>query len=225
MKISDWFFTLFPFLFPRKKRQIKSELEGIFQQRWIIVKNRLRFEEILQPKFRVSEASGAYHSKGIIVISYSEMFKSKEEPLTTIDHEIAHSIQYFRNPTIRKGYRIDILGATCWFLTGKLMTGTLNSNLAKRAFREGFATYVAYLTSGKVNTKVERTMKIIHSGKRWKMLLKTNVLPYVLGYLAYSAIAQVKSEERAIQLGLSADFSEWVSEGRVAYTKLGERTN
>jgi len=58
---------------------------------------------------------------------------------------------------------------------------------------------------------VEKGKIMVQNGKRLKMLLKdADSLPYVLGYIAYSAIEKTSSEKEALQLGLSAKVSEWV---------------
>jgi hypothetical protein len=216
MKVPNWLFDLFPWLFPKKKKMVKAELEKILQERWIVVTKRLHVEDMLLPKLELIQLHVAFYHDGKVTLSYSKIFKGNEEITRTIDHEITHHIQDSKNPHARKTYRIDVFSDLIWVLTGKLRFG-----LAQRAFQEGFATYVAHLTSRKLAERVENGIIMIQNGKRLKTLFKdTEVLPYVLGYLGYSAIAKTKSEKQAIQLGLSANSSEWISESEAALAKV-----
>lgn len=126
--------------------------------------------------------------------------------ILTVDHEITHHIQHSVNSHIKMTYSFEFLSFFYWGLTGKLKYG-----LANRSFQEGFATYVAYLTSGKLPKRIEKGITIARKRKRLKMLFQdAEAMPYVLGYLGYSAIAEKTSEEDILQVGLSATVNDWV---------------
>jgi hypothetical protein len=60
---------------------------------------------------------------------------------------------------------------------------------------------------------------MVQEQRRLKMLLKDpEVLPYVLGYLGFLAIAETTSKQHAIQLGLSSNISSWNSEREKSIT-------
>lgn len=217
--ISKWLVHWIPDFFPKKKKAIIFTLEDIFQKCWTEVINILQLEKLTKPKLKVefSPSHDAYHRRGVIVINSSLIDESDEQRHQTIDHEIAHYIQYSQNPNVQKTYSTDISSWFSWLLKGRE-----NNALTKTAFREGFAEYVGSMTTGKLPRKTKDALKYIESVKRSKLFLQTKILPYALGYMAYFAIAQTKSEEYAIHLGLSADFSKWLSESRRALTKLGK---
>ncbi len=84
--------------------------------------------------------------------------------------------------------------------------------LRVRSFEEGFAVYVAYLTNGKLTEKTKNRVIIVQKGNRWTSLIRIRLdLPYALGYLGYSNIAKMKSEEESLKLGLSVDPKNWVA--------------
>jgi len=217
MKTPDWIFRSLPFLFPKKKKETKVELERFIQERWKVVTKRLRVEGVSEPRLKFwLPGSRPFYRNGAVYLSYSIILKSTENQITTLDHEITHHIQHSRNSHIRMTYSVEFLSFFYWCLTGKLRFG-----LANRSFQEGFATYVAYLTSGKLPKKVENGKTIVQNGKRLKMLFKdAGALPYVLGGLAYAAIAETKPEDEVLQLGLSANVRGWVLSAEAALSKL-----
>jgi len=208
-----WLVHWFPFFFPKRAEAIRLELKNVFQKRWIEVLNKLCLEELPPPQLKVVPQLETSHQKGVITISLSSICKRNVQLCRTIDHEMAHYIQYVRNSTLKevKLPLIPIPSGLYWIVKRKM-----NKALAEKAFREGFATYVASITSGALNPKVEKAIKTIQSGKKWKILLQTESISYALGYLTYCAIAKIQSEKQAIHLGLSEDSSKWVSEGRAA---------
>lgn len=136
----------------------------------------------------------------------------------TIDHEFAHYIQYVKNSELKEGKPfLNLLPGYLYWIIG----GRMNMALTEKAFIEGFATYVTSLTRGIVKPPVEKAIRTIQSGKRWRMLLRTESLSYALGYLTYSAIAKAKSEKYAISIGLFQSPSKWVSEGEKSKTNMG----
>lgn len=234
MKFPTWLVHWFPRLSSKKAETIRLELEHIFQRRWVLVLNKLRLGELPLPQLQVvfSSRHMAFHKEGVITISSSLISESKEQCCRTIDHEIAHYIQYFMNSRMKEAetpknivrYLSELLSAFFgdWSNIYWIIKGRMSEALTEKAFREGFATYVASITSGTLNPAEEKAIKTIQNGKRRKMLLQTRMLPYALGYRTYYAIAKIQSEKQAIQLGLSEHFSKWVSEGGVAFIKLGK---
>jgi hypothetical protein len=214
MKISNWLFSQFPFLFPNRKKAAKARFEGIMQERWRIVTKRLNAQEIVLPKLALVIPEGASYHKGIVEVSYSESFEVDEEIIRKIDHELSHHIQRSKNSTLKKYCLFYNCSVLYWFLTGKIRHG-----LAQKAFEEGFAAYVAYLTSGKLSVTTEKVVNRIKNGERWNLLFSYSTLPYALGYLLYTAVTSAKSEEKAIELGLSASFLDWLSESESIFKK------
>jgi hypothetical protein len=202
-------FGLFPFLFPKRKRTLKQELEHTIEKRLTLLEGKLGIKRINRPKvgFWIPYSSTMYLG-GSILISYPRMLDKSEKLVTTLDHEISHHIQKTINPNARKTYSLEFFSWFYWGFNGKVRWG-----LSERVFQEGFATYMAYLTSGRISKRLEQGQKLFESGKRRRVLLKDpDLLPYLLGFRSFSAIAKIKSEEVAIQSGLSLKASEWIKE-------------
>lgn len=172
--------------------------------------SKLGLKELQAPQLKVDfHSSGSKYlpEKGIIVIDSTSIYRDARELVRIIDHEIAHHIQHIKNPWIRKPlplWKLE-LGVLRWVITGKM-----SKALVFEAFREGFAVYVAFITSGVLNQKLQKEIDDIRKRKMWKIALKiifsllsyTEVIPYALGYIFYQRIAKVKSEKEAISLGL-----------------------
>lgn len=206
MNAPNWIFGLFPFFFPKKKKETKAELERILRERFEVVAGRLHVEGVSKPRLKFWPGSKPFYLNGSVYLNYSITFKSAEKQFETIDHEITHHIQHSVNSHIKMTYSFEFLSFFYWGLTGKLKYG-----LANRSFQEGFATYVAYLTSGKLPKRIENGKTIVQKRKRLKMLFQdAEAMPYILGYLAYSTIAEKISEEGVLQFGLSATVNDWV---------------
>lgn len=202
MNAPNWIFGLFPFFFPKRKKEIKAELERILRDRFEVVARRLHVEGVSKPRLKFLPGSKPFYLNGSVYLNYSI---GAEKQFETIDHEITHHIQHSVNSHIKGAYSFEFFSFFYWGLTGKLKYG-----LANRSFQEGFATYVAYLTSGKLPKPVENGKTIVQKRKRLKMLFHAEAMPYVLGYLAYSTIAEKTSEEGVLQVGLSATVNDWV---------------
>jgi hypothetical protein len=209
MQIIGLMFGLFPFLFPKKKRALKKELEQIIETRLTFIENKFDIESISKPEVRFWRPySSAMYIGGSIFFSYPKMLDRSEELLLTIDHEIGHHIQKTKNPNTKKTYSLECFSWFYWILNGKIRAGLL-----ERAFQEGFASYLAYLTIGKIPKRLERAQALIESGKRKTVFLKDpDILPYILGFRSYLAIGKSKSDEATIQSGLSLKASEWIKE-------------
>jgi hypothetical protein len=207
MNPTNKIFSLFPFLFPKRKKEIRAKLERALRERCEVVGRRLQVGSISKPRLKFwLSGSNPFYLNGSIFLSYSMIFKSPEKQLETLDHEVTHHIQHSVNPHIKMSYSFEFLSFFYWVLTGKLRYGLANSS-----FQEGFATYVAYLTNGKLPKRVESGIIIVQERKRLKMLLtNADVIPYVLGYLAYAALAQTLPEADVLQAGVSATVTEWV---------------
>lgn len=202
-------FAMFPFLFPKRKRTLKQELEQTIEKRLTLIEDKLGIKSICRPKvgFWIPYSDTMY-LRGLILISYPKMFDKSEKLLMTLDHEISHHIQKTINPNARKTYSLEFFSWLYWGFNGKIRWG-----LSERVFQEGFATYMAYLTSGQISKRLEQGQKVFESGKRRMVLLTDpDLLPYLLGFRSFSAIAKIKSEEEAIQSGLSLKASEWIKE-------------
>jgi hypothetical protein len=209
MRTTNLIFGLFSFLFPKRKRALKQELELTIEKRLTLLEGKLGIKSISRPKviFWMPYSSTMYLGDSILV-SYPRMLDRSGNLVITIDHEISHYIQKTINSNARKTYSLEFFSWLYWSFTGKIRWG-----LSERVFQEGFATYIAYLTSGRISKRLERGQRLFESGKRRMMLLKDpDILPYVLGFHSYSVIARIKSEGAAIQFGLSMNASEWVKE-------------
>jgi len=209
MQITSLLFGLFPFLFPKRKRALRRELEQTIEKRLTLLEGKISIKRINRPKVRfwVPYSNPMYLGDSIL-ISYPRMLDKSGKLVTTLDHEISHHIQKTINPNARKTYSVEFLSWFYWGFTGKIRWG-----LSERVFQEGFATYMAYLTSGRISKRLERGQELFELGKRRTLLLKDpDILPYVLGFRSYSAIAKIKSEEVAIHLGLLLKAAEWVKE-------------
>jgi len=157
---------------------------------------------------------GGSHQKGAIKVGSSLLYsdnsiQAHQKLCTTVDHEIAHYVQYVKNTKLRKVRTSLIPGLFCW-----IMKGVIRGRLAQQAFREGFATYVASKTSGSLNPKVEKVLKNLKGRKKWRMLFEARRLPYALGYQNFCAIEGATSAQHAVLMGLSETPSVWVSEAR-----------
>ena len=218
MKVPIWLFDLFPFLFPKTKRVVRIEIQNILEKRWKIVSKKIFGENMPLPKLSVSESLEYFHQTGLVNISYSSVTMEESELIETIDHELAHYAQFIKNSKAYKSSFFEIFGGLYWFLKGKM-----NTSLAQKAFREGFATYIAFLTSGEMCI-TQKEIDVIQKRKLLRAVFVDNrKLPYILGYLAYSALAKNQSEKHAILCGLTSDSSDWLSKSRIAITKLGEK--
>ena len=208
MRVEDWLFGIFPFLFPNRNKRLREELKQALRERLAIVRKKLNVEEIAEPKLRFwLPYSSTFHLKGSIYLSYPKNLMTTDKLRTTFDHEISHYIQHSINQNLKDTYTPEIISWIYWFLTGKLTWG-----LADRAFQEGFATYTSYLTSGNVPKRLQNAKSIWQEGKRITLLRDADVIPYVLGFMNYCAIANSKSEDLALAIGLYAKACEWVRE-------------
>lgn len=207
MTTSNWLFKHLPILFPRKKKAIRSKLEQLLQERFIIVTNRLQVEGVPKPRLKLTHSEVSSYRNNTIYFSYSKVFESDEKQAIILDHELAHHIQHSKNHYIKNFYPLEPFSFFYWSWTGKMRWG-----LRVRSFEEGFAVYVAYLTNGKLTEKTKNRVIIVQKGNRWTSLIRIRLdLPYALGYLGYSNIAKMKSEEESLKLGLSVDPKNWVA--------------
>jgi hypothetical protein len=221
MKVPIWLFKSFPFLFPRTRKAATTEIEKAFKERWNIVTDKLHVEGVSRPSLKISKSSKSSYKEGIIVIAYSAYLKGRNQLCHSIDHEIAHHVQHCKNQTVTVRNRVWQIDRDIfyWVLKDKM-----HPFLTKRAFSEGFAMYVDFLINGKFDPKFEAVIKSVLERKA-KILFSAKLsycVPYVLGFLAYSAIAELESEEQAIQSGLLLDPQEWLSKSKNAISKLGK---
>ena len=219
-KLIDKLVHLFEFLFPKKRKEIESNLEEVFQNRWKIVTNTLGISMEI-PKYHVefNPDKHAYYSRNEKQITLTSQYvnETKEMLNETIDHEITHHIQYRTNPhLLPKKFSFDDLipDDIYWLVKGKL-----KDTLLMKAFKEGFATFIAYRTSGILNPFIAKAIPTLKKGQRWKLFL-SKVLPYALGYLTFQAISETCSEKSSIEIGLYKSPAVWVSTGREAFFKL-----
>lgn len=81
----------YPRIFPKRAELIESKINDIFKDRWNIVVNRLKQNDLNIPEFKIDySGTTAYHSKGLLVFP-SKLLK-KESMYSTFDHEITHYI-------------------------------------------------------------------------------------------------------------------------------------
>jgi hypothetical protein len=205
----NFIFGVFPFFFPKRKKKLRQELEQAIEKRLLVVKEKLHVKEVKKPNLRFwLPYSSPLYIGGSIVLSYPKMLENVNKLTTIIDHEISHHIQHSINPNIKGPYKLEFLSWLYWGLTGKVRW-----SLCDRAFQEGFATYVAYLTTGKIAKRLETGIELIQIKRRKKLLvMDSDVLPYALGFLSYSLVTMAKSEEISIQMGLSMKPKEWICE-------------
>lgn len=201
-----------PLFAPRKAREIRRVLITTLETRFSIIQSELKIDQLPLPKVRINfPMHGSYHMKGRIELSSNIIKKDFQR---TIDHEISHYIQYTVNENLNKikfmntfKEMINPLPAIRWILfwdTKGLLT--------KQAFREGFATYVEALVNRTPNDNVRRAMNDIKKRKkRLKLIRKSGILPYAIGYLRFLEIETQFSKEIAIQIGLSGSYDQWRS--------------
>jgi hypothetical protein len=170
---------------------------------------------ISEPKLRFwLPYSSPFYLNGSIFLSYPKFLVDSDKLITVFDHEISHHIQHSVNRNVKQTYPPELISWVYWFLTGKIRWG-----LADRAFQEGFAVYVAYVTTGVVSKRILEGKIALERGKRKILLKDPDVVPYLLGFLAYSALASSVSESMAIKLGLSSKTSDWVK--KLEFCKFG----
>lgn len=108
MDTSDWLYRNFPFLFPKKVQNEKSKLEKMLQQRFKVVTDKLKVQNILTPKLKLSFRNSQY-SNNTVYFNYSKIFATQEHQTLVFDHELAHHIQHCINKNIKKYYPPEIL--------------------------------------------------------------------------------------------------------------------
>jgi hypothetical protein len=90
----------FPFLFPKRRREVKAELEKVLQERWKVVAQKLMVEGVSKPQIRFwLPGSMPFYLNGKVFLSYSIIFKNPPNATTTflIQRRIYHSLNSFFN--------------------------------------------------------------------------------------------------------------------------------
>jgi len=218
-KIVSMLFVICPSCFPKKKKKIEAKFNELFQQRWSVILEKLNLIDIITPKTEVDFASGTrgYYLKKTIFFNSYILDGDQEQLVRTVDHEIAHYIQNAKNSFLKKRCPFILIpSGLFWFITHKM-----DRQLTRRAFEEGFASFVAKITSGIMHPDVEKAIKEIQLRKRWS-IMSSSALSYSLGFLIFSTIAESKSVDYAISVGLSDDYSQWLEEGKTALSELNE---
>jgi hypothetical protein len=179
-------------------REVKLTLEKMLDERFVIVTEILQVQTIKKPKINFTFATFCYYSKNTIYFTYKKIFEPISIQIIVIDHELAHHIQQSINKNIPKYFILEYLSFFYWSLTSNLWW-----ILRQRAFQEGFAVYVAFLTNRQLNKKTEQFLELLHTKNRFRILFtNARLIPYGLGYLAYTDLATKKSQIEAIKLGL-----------------------
>lgn len=222
-RITDTLVHYLPFLFQKRKKSIRRKLEKDLQKRWKIVIDTLGVSiktphQLEIPFEAVREASYSRETKAISLTSYFAL-QTEGERFRTIDHEIAHYVQYELNPYLRRKPSSSLIPNDLYWLIKR----KLNKPLTEKAFTEGFATYVSSITSGNLSSSIRRVIKTLEDGKRLKILFQPELLPYALGYITYYTISKSESEKFAINVGLHDSPSKWLMRGREAFDKSGKR--
>jgi len=141
-------------LFSYKKENIESRINELFRQRLSVIIDKLHLKGIILPKVKVDFSSGSrgYYFKKTIFFNWHILEGDQEQFVRTVDHEIAHYIQHFRNSFLKKRYPFALIPSVLvWFIKQKM-----NKQLTHGAFEEGFATFVAKITSGIMHPDVEK---------------------------------------------------------------------
>ena len=204
-----------------EKELIKAHIKSAFLQRWAIVTSRLQVTDVAMPKLEIKKTAKSHYNKECITISYVVQLAGQDNLWRALDHEIAHHIQFVKNESIKtNNRRIQTeYGILYWLLKGKT-----NKYLAKKAFCEGFAIYVEFLING-YNKKLEKYNEFILKRHVTKLLFNdkiSNLVPYLLGYLAFNALSELESEEYAVNSGLSLNYVDWLNMSSNAIAKLNQ---
>jgi hypothetical protein len=134
---------------------------------------------------------------GRITIAASSFYLSTDsEILRTIDHEVAHYVQFRLNRKLRLAEYFPV---------------------GRRTFIEGFATFASRITTGTIGRPVQQGLERLLAGQK----VPSSVRDYALGYFRFHTIAKTSTPDFALNVGLTNSMDEWKAESRNACAKLG----